>query len=137
MTEPALLAELRARDIRVWADGDRLHCDAPAGVLTPELRDHLRQCKSEILEFLRGPAELSFSQQRLWFLDQIEPGGAAYIIAGALELRGALDAPVLERALGALVQPPRVAAHAFSRASRDGRCRWSRSRERGRCRWRT
>ena len=50
-----------------------------------------------------GPAELSFSQQRLWVLDQIEPGGAAYIIAGALELRGALDAPVLERALGALV----------------------------------
>ena len=50
-----------------------------------------------------GPAELSFSQQRLWLLDQIEPGGAAYIIAGALELRGALDASALERALGALV----------------------------------
>ena len=50
-----------------------------------------------------GPAELSFSQQRLWVLDQIEPGGAAYLSAGALELRGALDAPVLERALGALV----------------------------------
>ena len=74
MTIPALLAELRSRDIRVWADGDRLRCNAPAGVLTPELRDQLRQRKGEILEFLRGPAELSFSQQRLWFLDQIEPG---------------------------------------------------------------
>jgi len=50
-----------------------------------------------------GPVELSFAQQRLWVLDQIEAGGAAYIIAGALELRGALDAPALERALGALV----------------------------------
>ena len=103
MTVPALLAELRTRDIQVWADDDRLHWNAPAGVLTPELRDQLRQRKSEILEFLRGPAELSFSQQRLWLLDQIEPGGAAYIIAGALELRGALDASALERALSALV----------------------------------
>jgi len=31
------------------------------------------------------------------------PGAAVYVIPGALELRGALDAPVLERALGALV----------------------------------
>ena len=36
---PALLAELRSRDIHVWADGDRLRCNAPADVLTPELRD--------------------------------------------------------------------------------------------------
>ena len=39
-----------------------------------------------------GPAELSFSQQRLWFLDQMEPGKATYVIAGALEMRGALEA---------------------------------------------
>jgi len=50
-----------------------------------------------------GPAETSFSQQRLWFLDQIEPGGAAYTIPAALELRGALDVSVLERALAALI----------------------------------
>jgi amino acid adenylation domain-containing protein len=103
VTIPALLSELRSRDIHIWADGDQLQCNAPADVLTPELRDQLRRRKSEILEFLRGPAVLSFAQQRLWFLDQIEPGGSAYIMAGALELRGALDAPALERALGALV----------------------------------
>jgi amino acid adenylation domain-containing protein len=103
MTEPALLAELRARDIQVWADGDQLQCDAPAGMLTPELRERLRQRKNEILDYLRGPAELSFSQQRLWFLDQVDPGGAAYFIAQALELRGTLDVLLLERALGALV----------------------------------
>jgi len=103
VTVPAFLADLRTRDIHVWADGDRLRCNAPAGTLTPELRDQLQHHRREVLEYLGGPAELSFSQQRLWFLDQIEPGGAAYIIAGALELRGALDAPGLERALGALV----------------------------------
>jgi len=49
---PALLAELRNRDIQVWADGDRLRCNAPADGLTPELRERLQQNKSDILEFL-------------------------------------------------------------------------------------
>jgi len=103
VTVSTQLAEWRAQDIHVWVDGDQLRCNAPPGKLTPELRDQLRQHKSEILEFLRGPTELSFAQQRLWLIDQIEPGGAAYIIAGALELRGVLDTSALERALAAIV----------------------------------
>ena len=63
MSVAAFLAELRSRDIQVWADGDRLRCDAPAGVLPPELRDQLRQRKSDILKFLRS-AELLCRQQR-------------------------------------------------------------------------
>src|SRR2546430_16308264 len=59
--------------------------------------------RSGIMEFRRGPAELWFSQERLWCLDQIERGGAAYVMALALEMRGALDVSALERALGALV----------------------------------
>jgi len=50
-----------------------------------------------------GPTVLSFSQRRLWILDQLEPGGKAYVISAALELRGVLDASSLERALGAIV----------------------------------
>ena len=63
MTVSALLAELHARDIRVWADGDRLRCNAPAGALTPELRDQLQGCKNDILEFLHS-AETLARQQR-------------------------------------------------------------------------
>jgi len=103
VTVTALIAELDRREVQVWVDGDRLQCNAPAGALTPELRDQLRQRKSEILAFLRGPAELSSTQQRLWFLDQVDPGGPAYVIAQAFEIRGPLDAALLERALAALV----------------------------------
>ena len=60
---PALLAELRRRDVRLWADGDRLRCTAPAGVLTPELRNQIQQRKTEILELLRS-AETLAQQQR-------------------------------------------------------------------------
>jgi predicted ATP-grasp superfamily ATP-dependent carboligase len=49
----AFLNELLSRDIRVSADGEQLRCNAPAGALTPELRDELARRKAEILEFLR------------------------------------------------------------------------------------
>jgi len=104
VTSSTLLADLGSRGVEVWAEGDRLQLNAPAGALTAELREQLRQRKGEILEFLRGPGELSFPQQRLWFLDQIEPGGPAYVIPRGIEMRGALDVPALERALGALIE---------------------------------
>jgi amino acid adenylation domain-containing protein len=46
---------------------------------------------------------LSFAQQRLWFVDQLEPGSAVFNQPVALRLRGPLDADALERTLGAIV----------------------------------
>ena len=51
-----------------------------------------------------GPLPLSFAQERLWFLEQLDPGGAAYVMAGALRLSGALDAAALEWSLGEVVR---------------------------------
>jgi thioesterase domain-containing protein len=62
---PALLDELRNRDIQVWADGDRLRCNAPADVLTPELRDQLQQRKKDILEFLHAAGALARQQRAI------------------------------------------------------------------------
>ncbi|HEX2092011.1 MAG TPA: condensation domain-containing protein, partial [Longimicrobiaceae bacterium] len=50
------------------------------------------------------PLPLSFAQQRLWFIDQLEPGSAVYHIPYALRLRGALDPGALRRALTAVVR---------------------------------
>jgi amino acid adenylation domain-containing protein len=47
----------------------------------------------------RGAIPLSFAQQRLWFLDRLEPGTPRYNMPAALHLQGPLDAGVLERAL--------------------------------------
>ncbi len=52
----------------------------------------------------RGPAPLSFAQERLWFLDRMEPGSTAYNVAWPLRLRGAPDTGALERALGEIVR---------------------------------
>jgi amino acid adenylation domain-containing protein/non-ribosomal peptide synthase protein (TIGR01720 family) len=52
----------------------------------------------------RPPAiPLSYSQQRLWFIDRLEDGSPEYNIAQALRLRGALDVKALERALTTIV----------------------------------
>jgi thioesterase domain-containing protein len=56
------LGDLRGREIQLWADGDRLRCKAPAGVLTPELQGELQRRKAEILDFLRS-AEAVARQQ--------------------------------------------------------------------------
>ena len=48
-------------------------------------------------------APLSFSQQRLWFLEQLGGLGSTYHIHGRLRLRGALDREALARALDRLV----------------------------------
>ncbi len=51
-----------------------------------------------------GPARASFGQERLWFLDRLAPGNAAYNIAVAVDLAGPLDAATLEKAINEIVR---------------------------------
>ena len=51
-----------------------------------------------------GPAPLSFAQQRMWFLEQWEPGAPTFNGARALRLHGALDRGALERALRTVIE---------------------------------
>jgi amino acid adenylation domain-containing protein len=55
---------------------------------------------------------VSFSQQRLWFLDQLEPGVPTYNMPYAMWLDGPLDSRALQRAIDAM-----VARHAVLRTS--------------------
>ncbi|MFF4969741.1 amino acid adenylation domain-containing protein, partial [Streptomyces sp. NPDC001037] len=50
-----------------------------------------------------GPLPLSFAQQRLWFLDQLTPGSAEYLVPFGLRVRGALDTGALGAAFTGLV----------------------------------
>jgi amino acid adenylation domain-containing protein len=47
---------------------------------------------------------LSFSQERLWFLDRMQPDSAFYNLCLALRLRGGLDHGAMERTLGEIVR---------------------------------
>ncbi len=53
----------------------------------------------------RGEAlALSFAQQRLWFLEQLQPGDTSYNIPGAVRIEGRLDAEILERSFQEIVR---------------------------------
>ena len=66
------------------------------GVAAPGLGSIPRRATS-------GPAPLSFAQQRLWFLQRLEPASAAYNMPLSLRLRGPLDVGTLQRTLQFLV----------------------------------
>jgi len=51
-----------------------------------------------------GPLPLSFAQERLWFLDRLQPGGTFYNTTAGLRLTGPLSAASAERALAGVVR---------------------------------
>jgi amino acid adenylation domain-containing protein len=50
------------------------------------------------------PAPLSFAQQRLWFIEQVQPGTALYNVPSAIRLTGPLELRILERAFTEVVR---------------------------------
>ena len=51
-----------------------------------------------------GDLPLSFAQQRLWFLNELEGGGGAYNIPAAFRLKGSLNVEVLERSINEIIR---------------------------------
>jgi len=47
---------------------------------------------------------LSHAQQRLWFIDQLEPNSPAYNMCEAVRLSGTLNVPALERSLNEIIR---------------------------------
>jgi amino acid adenylation domain-containing protein/non-ribosomal peptide synthase protein (TIGR01720 family) len=60
------------------------------------------------------PLPLSFAQQRLWFMDQLEPGSTFYNEPMAVRLEGQLNVKTLQRTLGEIVRRHEVLRTTFA-----------------------
>ena len=66
-----------------------------------------------------GELPLSFAQQRLWFIDQLEPGSAVYNVPVAVRLQGSLNKEALAQTLTEIVRRHEVLRTRFGTV--DGR----------------
>jgi amino acid adenylation domain-containing protein len=116
-----LLDQLRQRGVKLWAEGERLRYDAPKGVMNDDVLAELKKRKTEILQTLQqeiavpvdktirpiprdGLLPLSFAQQRIWFLDELEPDNPFYNVALAKHIRGEINIDQLRQSLLALIK---------------------------------
>ncbi|WAN69458.1 amino acid adenylation domain-containing protein [Moorena producens JHB] len=123
---------LQNQGINISTNGEKLLCRVNKGTLTPALRQKIAERQAEIIVFLQQLGKgnntnyppikaiprdqkfpLSFSQERLWFIDQVEGSKAPYIEHGALEITGNLNVLVLEQALSEIINRHEVLRTSF------------------------
>lgn len=122
MNVEELLKELIQHNVKLSVQEDKLLCQLPEKGIHSDLLDRLKESKEEIRKIIQGTknhklkrpsiqkrpgnatsGQLSYMQQRLWALDQIE-GSAHYNISNALLLEGDLDINLFKKAFNTIVE---------------------------------
>ncbi|MEH2026223.1 non-ribosomal peptide synthetase [Nostoc sp.] len=117
----SLMLRLQNMGCRIWAEDDKLRIRTTKNALTSELKQEIQANKADILVFLNSvkattviaeeipalsddvPKSLSFAQQRLWLLAQLQGPSASYNMPMALQLDGNLNIDALHSSLAYLL----------------------------------
>ncbi|QKQ75236.1 non-ribosomal peptide synthetase [Nostoc sp. TCL240-02] len=122
MTIIEFVSYLNSLGIKIWLEGGQLNYRAPKGVMNPDLKNKLLGRKSEILAFLEeaksatdssfepipsiqrfGELPLSFAQQRMWFLYQLESQSPFYNEGLQLRVAGVLNIEALQQSINEII----------------------------------
>lgn len=118
-----MLLELHEYGIKLSVTEGRLVCDAPKGALTSELRDQIANNKVQLVAYIERKTKriseseipniqvyprdkaipLSFAQQRMWFMAQIEGTNPTYNVPTSIQLTGDLNLTALEQAFNKMI----------------------------------
>ncbi|MBG1264991.1 non-ribosomal peptide synthetase [Nostoc sp. WHI] len=117
----SLMLRLQNIGCRIWAEDDKLRIRTSKNALTTELKQEIQTNKADILAFLNSaraisvmaeeipslpgdvPKPLSFAQQRLWLLAQLQGPSASYNMPIALQLDGNLNIDALHSSFAYLL----------------------------------
>jgi amino acid adenylation domain-containing protein len=120
MNAVELIRQMHDLGIRLRLRNDKLLCTALPGAITDDVKRALALHKNDIVALLSGHENpgsgdiprssresdlpLSFAQQRIWFLHQLDPADPSYNIPGALKLIGEFDFAAFRRAIEEIVR---------------------------------
>ncbi|ACC81024.1 non-ribosomal peptide synthetase [Nostoc punctiforme] len=117
----SLMLRLQNMGCKIWAEDDKLRIRTSKNALTSELKQEIQANKADILAFLNSaktttvmaeeiptlpddaPKSLSFAQQRLWLLGQLQGPSASYNMPMVLQLDGNLNIDALHSSLAYLL----------------------------------
>ncbi|MBW4505895.1 MAG: amino acid adenylation domain-containing protein [Scytonematopsis contorta HA4267-MV1] len=123
MTTVKFLSSLNSLGVKVWIEDDQLRYRAPKGVMTSALKQELGERKTQILAFLKeakttkqftseplipvkrdSNLPLSFSQQRMWFLYQLDRNNPFYNESFQFRIIGTLNVVALEQSINEIIR---------------------------------
>ncbi|PHM11561.1 non-ribosomal peptide synthetase [Nostoc sp. 'Peltigera malacea cyanobiont' DB3992] len=123
MTIIEFVSYLNSLGIKIWLESGQLNYRAPKGVMNPDLKNQLLGRKLEILAFLEEAQTatdssfepilsidrskelpLSFAQQRMWFLYQLESQSPFYNEGLQLRVAGVLNIEALQQSINEIIR---------------------------------
>ncbi|KKE81559.1 amino acid adenylation domain-containing protein, partial [Pseudoalteromonas luteoviolacea] len=115
-----LLLHLKSNGIRVTLNDGKLQVHAGKGKLSDELKQQLKSNKEHLVKYLsknnidskkavtaverNEQSPLSFSQQRLWFIDQLQGGASEYNMPMAFEVKGPLNLSLVSTVFSHIIE---------------------------------
>jgi amino acid adenylation domain-containing protein/thioester reductase-like protein/non-ribosomal peptide synthase protein (TIGR01720 family) len=117
------LSFLNSLDIKIWLEDGQLRFRAPKGAMTDDIKQQIKERKAEIIAFLQEAQTatqitslslvpvardkdlpLSFAQQRMWFLSQLDGESTFYNESFQLRIVGELSLTALEQSINEIIR---------------------------------
>ncbi|MEM9777014.1 MAG: condensation domain-containing protein, partial [Chloroflexota bacterium] len=127
MTLISLLKDLKNKDIKLWLDGDTIQYKVGDGEPPEYLQTQIETHKADLVQILSrsqktrqiekvsrdGWLPLSYAQEGVWYLEQLNPGTTAHNMSSTWMLNGELDEGLLQGALTQITARHEVLRSAF------------------------
>ncbi len=127
-----LIRRLLRSEVSIWCERNTIRFRGPTSSIAQSDMESLRAHKEEVVRFLQSSGltdgdlplveamkrtsslPTSLTQQRLWFLSNMEATGSTYHLAGGVRLQGKLDRTALRRGLDRIVDRHEILRTTFA-----------------------